>query len=313
MSHPAPVTLACDESLKLAGCSSVFYSLSQAHSVPSTISLRRQAADCAAEIALRRWLATEGVPFQVQRASPFSLIDRGLTQIAGCRVLVISRLIQSITLLRELACDPSKIYSSEFKFQIPSTQERNLREGDLIFFSACGFLPAKTNPSAYFPISLASEKHWIAPHHWAPFRNLTITSQEEDPLEVELLGKRADGREIHLSGWTSRQKAFTAGNYFYSLIALHADRSPQAPLFVSRRGLKIPWRISTRDWLDLQFCNQEIIFAGWLTLHEVKTRSIAIAHSPSEHFPSALLSGYYAIKANDLRGLEELSTQGLIA
>ena len=163
--------------------------------------LRRIVAGVAVELAFRRHLGEQGIPFDVKGATPFTDPDRYDVSLGGHRCDIKSYLITYRSQIAEMRRDPSIVLKAPAL--VPSDQHagEGHSDNDLYLFAFLSGLIAASHEDlkkvveAGQPTYLihAMPEAWTRPQNWNPLGPLTLKSDSDETLTVEL-GGQAEGR-----------------------------------------------------------------------------------------------------------------------
>ncbi|MEW5830994.1 MAG: hypothetical protein AB1846_19045 [Chloroflexota bacterium] len=276
--------------------------------------LRRIVGGVAVELAFRRYLGGQDVPFDVKGATPFTEPDRYDVALGGHRcdikTFIISRRKQITEVRRRpglLLRAPALIPSDQF------ASESHL-DGDLYIFA---FLLGLTTNSqediqaarqAGQPLYLIHpfEKDWSRPQAWASMGPLALKSECAEAVTVELGGQDSERQFITRSLCLPPLERLSLPPDFYSLSCIHVDRPPEA-----RIGIHSPNRGETRvvsphEWGNIWVYGMDIYLTGYLSHDEFRRRADPIASGSRVFQYSKTQTKNQSVPVADLRPLPEL-------
>lgn len=234
--------------------------------------LRRRVANAAVELAFRRHLSEQDVPYEVRGAEPFSEPDRYDVLLGGHRCELHSFLIRDRAQIADMRRDPNLLLRAPAL--VPSDQHaaHGYQRDDLYLFAFAAALTASSleelrkveaagQPSYFLHVMPAA---WSRPQAWTPLGPLALKSEAAEALTVEL-GGQGEGREF-----LSCQVELPAGARvqveapFFALTSVHIPK-----LFEGRLGLHCPRRremhiIQWNEWGNLWIYGMEIVLAGYV-------------------------------------------------
>lgn len=246
--------------------------------------LRNTVAAIAVELALRRHLNEQDVPFQVLEADPFSDLARHDLSLGGHRCRLIGIHILSRRQIRRLRADPGCL--SEFPALLPLDQfaADEHRQDDLYLFAyLLGVLAASPGDmtraaAAGQPLYLFHKlpDEWRRPKGWAPLEPLALKSEGAKPLVVGIGGMDAARNFLTYTLELPPGRRISVHKGFHSLAYIHARSRPAA-----RVGLHVPLHgkaciLPPQSWGNLWIYGLEIWLAGWLTGEEFHRRSAVL-------------------------------------
>ncbi|MBE3119809.1 MAG: hypothetical protein IMZ50_13775 [Candidatus Atribacteria bacterium] len=243
--------------------------------------LRRTVAGVAAELAFRRTLSEQSIPFDVLGATPFTHPDRYDVSLGGHRCHLKSFLItrrQQIALIRQ---DPALVLQAPALVPLDQFAAEDHKPDDLYLFAFLLGVVAATREDvdrataagqpAYLIHPLPDE--WARPANWLPLEKLALKSECEAPISVEIGGQNTGREFVTATLELPPKKRVPVEQSFYSLAYVHAARRPGA-----RIGLHSPLRgeayiVPAHAWGNIWVYGMDILLTGWLTHEEYRRRS----------------------------------------
>ena len=244
--------------------------------------LRNLVGEMSTELAFRRSLTGQAIPFQVHGATPFTHPDRYDVSLGGHHCKLDCTLISR----REQICqDPQRsrayIECPSSGSQSTSFRQKDSKPDDMHIFALSLGLTAVTSVevdkarAAGQPTCLIHPlpDGWRCPRDWLPLEKLALKSECELPISIEIGGQN---REREFS--TARldllpKKRVVVEQCFHSLAYLQASLRPE-----SRIGLHSPTRgeahiISPPEWGNIWVYGMEILLMGWLSHEEYRRKA----------------------------------------
>ncbi len=243
--------------------------------------LRRIVAGVAVELAFRRHLSQQGVPFDVKGATPFTDPDRYDVSLGGHRCDIKSFLITHRRQISELRADPSLLLRAPALVPLDQYSADGHSNDDIYLFA---FLTALTAASqldlqkvlaAGQPIHLlhALPREWSKPRDWNPLGALALKSECDVPLMLELGGQTDDRafvtETIELPPRTRR----VAQTAFHALAALHVTTPPEGRVAVHSPARRETYVIQPHEWSNIWVYGMDIYLAGWIGREEFRRRA----------------------------------------
>jgi len=283
-SRPEILRLPYDASLTVAGIEYAKKSLHYTYNrmrLGAGSRLRKIVAGVAVELAFRRWLAGQGVPYDLLGATSFTEPDRYDLRLGGRRCDVKSFLVSDRSKITALRRDPAELYSAVALVPEDQFHSDSMSESDIYLF---GFLAGlETRGAAALQRALAAEQPvyllhaveaaaWRGSGTWQSLGRLVLKADGRERVELEVGGQdQARAAVIEHLRLPPRQRTVTAAEY-YALLYLHASRLPSAAV-----GVRSPARRETRlvapgDWDNIWVYGLEIFLAGWLTKSELRAK-----------------------------------------
>jgi hypothetical protein len=233
------------------------------------------------ELAFRRYLSEQGIPFEVKGAAPFAEPDRYDVSLAGHRCDIKSFLISHRDQIQEIRRDP------QILLRAPALVASDQHAGDghagrdlYVFAFLTGLVTTSRNdltkvietkqPHALIHVM---PEAWRRPAGWHPLGRLVLKSEAEEAVTLEI-GGQAEGRErrscvLELPPRTRRE----VETDLFSLAYIHLHSRPNA-----RIGIHSPLRRETHligalDWSNLWIYGMELLLAGYIARDEFSRRA----------------------------------------
>jgi len=235
--------------------------------------LRRIVANVAVELAFRRYLGDQGIPFNVKGASPFTDPDRYDVSLGGHRCDIKSFIISRRRQIKSLQSQPELLLNAPALVPSDRHVEGGYRGDDLYLFSFLTGLMAASQKDvskaleAGQPIFLvhALPKAWSRPSTWQPLSPLTLKSESDQTLTVEINGQAADreflSRMIELPPLT-RVKI---EDDFYAVSSIHTNRLPGGRIGIYSPYMGDPYIFDPFGWGNIWFYGMDITLAGYIS------------------------------------------------
>jgi len=293
------------------------------HSLPYTYNrmggspydrLRRIVAGVAVELAFRRHLAEQNIPFDVKGATPFTDPDRYDVSLGGRRCDIKSFLITYREQISEMKRNPQVVLGAPAL--VPSDQ--NAAEGhsdhDLYLFA---FLPGLVAASQadMKKIIAADQPHylvhampegWARPAQWTPLGTLAVKSEAEAPITLEIGGQDA-GREMRsVIVEAPPRTRLEIHEEFHSLAYLHVHTLPDARVGIHCAVRNETHIVGPLDWGNIWVYGMDILLAGWLTRREFNRRAGPIREGARVFQYDRTRTKNLAVPVSDLKPLSEL-------
>jgi len=276
--------------------------------------LRQIVAGVALELAFRRHLSEQNIPFDVKGAMPFTDPDHYDVSLGGRRCKIQAFLITHREQILEMRRNPQIVLDAPAL--VPSDQ--NAAEGnsdsDLYLFAfLCGLVAA--SQSDLQKVMDANQPHhmihvmpaaWARPTQWNPLRALVLKSDSEQSQIVEIGGQDA-GREMRsrLVEIPPRTR-IQIEDGFFSLAYIHSKSIPKARIGIHNPSRRETYIINPLDWGNIWVYGLDILLAGFLTRGEFNERA-SFLHEGARVFqydrmPTKSLS----VSVSELKPLSEL-------
>lgn len=266
-----------DESLARAGVEyakrSLPYTFNRMRLAPGP-RLRKIVAGIAVELALRRWLDAQSVPYDLLGLTAFTEKDRYDLRLGGRRVDVKSFLLTRRPAIQALRRDAGWLLDAEALVPEDQLASPRLTDGDIYLF---GFLtglearqPAETRRAAEAgqPVEMVATlpgPDWLGQDAWRPLGELALKSPGGGALEVEVGGQAHDHSALVEAVHLPPATRLALRGDFYSVLYLRALQPPQADLGLSSRALRATQVFRPADWHNIWVYGMDVFIAGWLT------------------------------------------------
>ncbi|GAB4505118.1 MAG: hypothetical protein Fur0043_21130 [Anaerolineales bacterium] len=246
--------------------------------------LRRIVAGVAVELAFRRYLNQQDIPYDVKGATPFTLPDRYDVSLGGHRCDIKSFLISRRDQINALRTHPELLL--EAPALVPSDQHaaEGHRPHDLYLFAFLTALVAASQTdmhkaqAAGQPVYLvyAMPKSWTRPRLWQSLAPLVLKSEANETITVEI-GGQAEGREfltrtVELPPRTRVQVM----DPFFALSFLHVPRLPGARIGIHSPIMDETCLIGPFDWGNIWVYGMSILLTGYITHEAFGQRSTQV-------------------------------------
>jgi len=275
--------------------------------------LRRIVAGVAVELAFRRHLSEQDIPYDVKGATPFTDPDRYDVSLGGHRCDIKSFLISRQDQISALRTQPELLLKAPAL--VPSDQHSadGHRADDLYLFACLTGLVAASQDdlkqaldagqSAY--LIHAMDKSWAKPSNWQPLSPLTLKSESDQTLTAEI-GGQAQGREfltrtVELPPRT-RVKV-EAG--FFAVSSIHVNQLPGARVGIHSPYMGEPYIIDPFSWGNIWLYGISILLTGYISYDEFRQKSSQIQPGSRVFQYSKTRTKNLAVPVADLRPLPE--------
>ena len=259
---------------------SLTYSFDRTGSQPYE-KLRRTVANTAVEIAFRRYLSQQDIPFEVQAATPFTDSERYDVSLNGQRCEVKSYLISHREQMTDMRRNPEIILNAPAL--VPSdhhAREGHKRDDLYIFAFLAGLIAASqedlkkavTAGQPHYLVHVMPEE-WRKPQHWNPLGTLTLKSDSDEELLVEVNGQDAAREAMRKVVSLPPKTKVTVDDSFYSVTAIHVRRLPDARIGIHCDAIKETEVVAPLQWGNLWVYGMDIFLAGYLPYEEFGQRA----------------------------------------
>jgi len=247
--------------------------------------LQRIVGGVAVELALRRHLSRQNIPFDILGATPFTEPDRYDIALGGHRCDLKSFLITRREQIRALHRDRTLLLQAPALVPLDQYASATHSEHDLYVFAFLTALLAHSpadlqkalaaHQPVYFIHTLPAT--WARPRPWIPLGPLALKSESEEMLSLELGGQNKERdfvtRSVELPGHTRVEVEAD----FYSLAYVHAVARPAARLGIHSPARRETYLIPSTAWHNIWVYGMEIYLLGWMAHSEFRRRARLIA------------------------------------
>ena len=235
--------------------------------------LRRIVAGVAVELAFRRYLSEQDVPFDVKGATPFTEPDRYDVALGGRRCDIKSFLITYREQIAEMKRNPEVVLNAPAL--VPSDQ--NAKEGhsnkDIYLFAFLSGLIAASQADLQKVIYKEQPHYlvhvmpnvWMKPSKWNSLGALVLKSESAQTQIVEIGGQdeRRETRSLEVELPPNTRVQVDEG--FFSVAYIHSKSLPDARIGIHSHALNETHLVGAMDWGNIWVYGMDILLAGWLT------------------------------------------------
>lgn len=276
--------------------------------------LRRVVAGAMVELAFRRYLSEQNIPFAVKGAAPFTEPDRYDVWLAGRRCDIKSFLISHRDQIAEMRRAPQVL------LQAPALVASDGHAGDghsghdLYLFA---FLPAlvTTSQSDLQKVIETKQPHylihvmpeaWKRPSQWHPLGRLVLKSEAQEGVTIEI-GGQAAGREMRSClVELPPQTRLEVETEFFSLAYVHIKSKPSARIGIYSSIRRETHLIGALDWGNIWVYGMDVLLAGYIAREEFSRRASFIQAGARVYQYEQTHVKNLAVPVSDLKPLAEL-------
>ena len=276
--------------------------------------LRHMTASAAVELAFRRYLTQQQIPFLVNNPLPFTDPDRYDVVLGGRRCDIKSFLISYRSQIAALQANPGVALNAPALVPLDQYMAEGRAEDDLFLFAfVTGLIAASPADihragSAELPLYLihTMPNAWLRPRAWVPLGSLALKSESDEPLELEIGGQNRDREFVrHALALPPRTRCNVDAD-FHSLAYLHSKTQPTARLGIHSSSQRETYLIESDQWSNIWVYGLSIYLAGWITRGEFRQKA-GLIHEGSRVFQyDKTRTKNLAVSISDLRPLSEL-------
>ena len=276
--------------------------------------LRRAVANAAVQLAFRRYLSEQNIPFEVKGAMPFTEHERYDVSLGGRRCDLQTFLLTDREQIAELRSNPKTLLRAPALVASDQHAGEGHSSFDLYLFAFLAGL-VTTSVEAVQKAIKAKQSHyfvhvmpetWNRPTQWNPLGTLVLKSESEKTQAIEI-GGQTEGREMQsCTVELPPRTRVEVQNRFFSLAYIHIQSVPQARIGIHRRNRNETYLIGARDWGNIWVYGTDVWLAGYIARDEFSRRA-SFLQAGSRVFPYAPTQvKYLAVRVSDLKPLSEL-------
>ena len=312
------IRLPYDDSLTSAGVTYACRSMHYSHSASRHVSaqrIRRNVAAVAAELAFRRWLDAEDVPYGLIQATPFTRPNHYTITIGGRRLDVRSIFITSRRQIRRLRKDPSWLLEIEALIPIDHLASDFLSTGDPYAFVIIAGLETRTQSELLralaaaqpsFLIAVPPDRAWRQIRHQRSLGHLMLRNNDLQSIDLELGGQLADRRLIseRLTLLPGQQTELPID--LASVLYIHSIRPLTGMINIHSPTLRRTWSVGPQSWFNIWIYGLEVFLAGWCTKRAFQGRAHFLSAGSQTHLGRRTRNDCRALLISQLRPIREL-------
>ena len=276
--------------------------------------LRRLVANIAVEVAFRRYLSQNNIPFEVKASTPFTDRERFDVVLDGHRCDLKSYLISRREQITEIRNNPATLMDAPALVPSDSHAGDGHSYNDLYLFAFMSGLVASSQEDLQKVVSKNQPHYlvhtmpsgWSKPQNWIPLGALTLKSESAEELIVEISGQDEERnmkrRGLNLPPGVKVKLDET----FYSITSLHIKRLPDARIGIRSERIGEAHIVAPHEWGNIWVYGMDIFLTGWMSREEFRRRAYSI-------LPGARVFQYdetrvknLAVNVRDLRPLGAL-------
>ena len=293
------------------------------HSLPYTYNrmggssyerLRRIVAGVSVELAFRRYLGEQEVPFDVLGATPFTDPDHYDVSLGGRRCDIKSFLITHREQIAEMKSHPGVVLKAPAL--VPSDQ--NAAEGhsndDLYLFAFLSGLVAATPEDVEKIVEAGKPCHmihvmpetWNRPRKWNPLGVLALKSEAQEMLTAEIGGQDAGRGMRSVLVQIPPHTRVQVDEGFHSLAYVHVKSPLKSRLGIHSPQLRDTHIVHPSDWGNIWVYGMDILLAGYLTRAEFNQRASFLREGARVFQYNKTRTKNLAVDVCDLKPISEL-------
>ncbi len=241
--------------------------------------LRRIVAGVAVELSFRRHLSQQNIPYEIASSMPLSERDRHDVMLGKQRCDIKSFFISYRGQILRMRREPEALLNAPALVPSDIDAGEGHSDDDLYIFAFVTGLKA-TSPNDIKKIIETNQPHyfihkmperWRNPSHWNPLGALTLKSEAEETINVEISGEN-EARDFYTRAVNlPPKKKIVVSDSFYSISSIHIKEKPIARLGVVIQ--KETYIIAPVEWENIWVYGIDILFAGFIARGEYRQRA----------------------------------------
>lgn len=246
--------------------------------------LRRLVANVAVEVAFRRHLSQNNIPFDVRSVTPFTDRERFDVVLGGRRCDIKSFLISHREQIKQIRQDPAVLLGAHALVPSDSHAGDGHSYDDIYLFafmnglvaaSQADLQKAMAKKQPYYLVHVMPIS-WRKPITWTPLGELTLKSESAEELIVEINGQDAAREVKRVVVSLPPGGKVHVNESFHSITALHVRRKPEARVGIRCEREAEPHLIAPHDWSNIWVYGMDIFMVGYASYEEMGQRAILL-------------------------------------
>ena len=243
--------------------------------------LRRLVANVAVELAFRRYLTQENIPFDVKASTPFTDRERFDVVLNSQRCDIKSFLISHREQIKQIRQNPAVLLNAHALVPSDSHVGDGHSYNDIYLFAFMNGLVAASQADLSKAIAKNQPHYliyvppmtWRKPIYWKPLGTLTLKSESAQELIVEISGQD-EARNMKRKGLSLPPGVkVKLDETFYSITSLHVRRMPEARIGIRCERMNEAHIVAPHEWGNIWVYGMDVLMAGYTTYEEMGTRS----------------------------------------
>lgn len=243
--------------------------------------MRKTVADVAVELAFRRYLGEQEIPFDVTGAAPFTEPDHYDVSLGGRRCTIKSFLISHRDQISDLKRNPQVLLTAPALVASDQNAAEGNRSTDIYLFAFLSGLVAASQDDVQ-KVNESNQPHhfihvmpeaWARPQKWAPLGELVLKSDSEETQIIEIGGQDAGRERRSLQVELPPRTRIQIDGGFFSVTYIHNKNFPTARMGIHSSQRGETYVINPLDWGNIWVYGIDILLAGYLTREEFNQRA----------------------------------------
>ena len=276
--------------------------------------LRRIVAGVAVELAFRRYLSEQNIPFDIKGATPFTDPDHYDVALGKRRCDIKSFLITHRQQISAIRRHPQLLLKAPAL--VPSDQHAGSSHSphDLYLFA---FLPAliAASQSELQQAMKSGQPHylvhmmpdtWNRPSQWSPLGRLALKSESEETHVIEIGGQDTGRASRSLVVELPPRRRVEIESGLFSVSHVHIQGCPTARIGIHSPARRETHVIGALEWSNIWVYGTDMVLAGYLTREEFSRRASFIQAGSRVFQYNTTNVKNLAVPVSDLKPFSEL-------
>lgn len=276
--------------------------------------LRYLVGSVAVELAFRRYLGEQGLPFEVKGVKPFNDPDHYDVSLGGHCCHIQSFLITHRRQIKEMYRDPTLLLKAPALIPADQFAAEGRSNHDIYLFAFLCGLTARSRGnvqkaiSANQPVYLTYPMpiNWANQKLWQNLGPLALKSENGQTLAVELVGQDANREFLTKTIDLPPRMRVQVESDFYSLAYIHVSALPEGRLGLHSSSRNETCLIHPHEWGNIWVYGMDILLTGYLTHEEFRRRASLVPAGSRVFQFSRTHSKNLAVPIADLRPIGQL-------
>ncbi|MCE9646608.1 MAG: hypothetical protein K8S20_11470 [Chloroflexi bacterium] len=279
--------------------------------------LRRLVAGVAVELAFRRFLSRENIPYDVKGAAPFTEPEKYNVTLGGLNCDIKSFLISHRDQISQIRSDRSVILNAPAL--VPSEHQSldGYSDHDLYLFAFLAGLIAASQDDLkratqtgqpHYLIHVMPDA-WRKPSKWNPLGRLVLKSESDAELLAEISGQDQGRGFMTRTVNLPPQKRILVNDPFFSISTVHVRNLPSARLGIHCASFPEAHIIPPLEWGNIWVYGMDILLAGFITRGEFRQRAKPVPLNARVFQYEHTKTRNNAVPISELKPLDELLTR----
>ncbi len=276
--------------------------------------LRRIVGGVAVELAFRRYLGEQNIPFDTKGATPFTQPDRYDVSLGNHRCDLKTFIISKRKQITSMRRNPSLALHAPALIPEDQFEAANHTDQDLYLFAFLLGLTTNSPDDIQKAVEAGQRIYlihplradWSRPQDWATLGKLALKSECDAPLRIEIGGQDARRNFITETLTLEPLKRAFAEKDYHSLAYIHADAIPKARLGIHSPKKGEIYIIQPHEWGNIWIYGMDIWLTGYMAREEFRRKASTIYAGSRVFQYSKTQTKNYSVPISDLRPLPEL-------